>query len=66
VRDEACGVWFAPFYEIITKDRLGAVVRSLPAEPKVLGLTQPLHNAGIRLASVILSPDSTHVRAAID
>ena len=50
VRDEAGAVWFAPFiynilyylYEIITKDRTDAVVRSLSTKPKVLGLTQPL------------------------
>jgi hypothetical protein len=37
-------------------------VISLSTEPKVLGLTQPLcKNAGVKLASVVPSPDSTHV-----
>jgi hypothetical protein len=41
----------------LMKDRPGAVVISLPTEPKVLGSMQPLQNAWVRLASVIPSPD---------
>jgi hypothetical protein len=41
------------------------VVTSLSTEPKVLGLMQPLcKNAGVKLASVISSPEPTHVGAA--